>query len=245
MLRPLAEGVSWTVKMRNQHAHHGSPRRRLSRREKRERRQPWARPLRRLRRAIDRSRRLVERSRQVAEASARLTAEERRGRAVRMLQELFRASGWLVVAMERLQRAASDLCETNQSMLLAIERSGRVPALIMEHTGRWIETAHDLALVSSQIHALSELPFESIENFIAVPGRDDDGRPRIIVRPRIIWARPFLLLRRSRMRDRFLSVYVRRRRTRPRMAADAPRRISRGRAPPFSSTGCAAQQQPS
>jgi hypothetical protein len=230
--------------MHDRHTHHGAPRR-LSPRDQRERRQPWTRPLRRLRRAIDKSRQLIERSRQVVEESARSTAADRRGRAVRMSRDFHRASGWLVDAVQRLQRAAGDLGETNESMLLAVERAGRVPGLLMEATGRWVETARELALVSNQLEELHGLPFDSIENFIPVPGRTDDGRPRIIVTPRIIWARPFLLLRRSRMRDRVLSVYVRRRRTRPRLAADAPRSISRGRAPPFTSTVCVSRQQQS
>jgi hypothetical protein len=230
--------------MHVQHTHQGAPRR-LSTRNQRERRQPWTRPLRRLRRRIDKARQLIERARQVAEAAARSTAEDRRGRAVQMTRDFHRASKWLVEAMQYLQHGTGDLGETNESMLLAVDRADCVPALLMEQTGRWVETARELALVSNQIEALRGLPFDSIENFIPVPGRDDDGRPRIIVAPRIIWARPFLLLRRSRVRDRFLSVFVRRRRTRTRRAADAPRRISRGRAPPFASTVCASRQQQS
>lgn len=198
-----------------------------------------------MRRAIDRSRQLIERARQVVEASARSTPEDRRGRAVQMTRDHHRASKWLVEAMRGLQRGTGDLGETNESMLLAVDRAGCVPGLLMEQTGRWVETARDIALLSNQLEELRGLPFDSIENFIPVPGRDDDGRPRIIVTPRIIWARPFLLLRRSRIRDRFLTIFVRRRRTRARLAADAPRRISRGRAPPFTSTVCASHQQQS
>jgi hypothetical protein len=227
--------------MHDRHTHHGAPRR-LSPRDQRERRQPWTRPLRRLRRRIDKARRLIERSRQMAEAWAGSTAEDRRGRAVRMSRDFHRASGWLVEALQRLQRGTGDLGETNESMLLAVDRAGCVPAMLMEQTGRWVETARELALVSNQIEALRGLPFDSIENFIPAPGRADDGRPRIVVTPRVIWARPFLLLRWSRMRDRVLSVYARRRRTRPRSAADAPRRISRGRAPPFTSAVCPSRQ---
>jgi hypothetical protein len=198
-----------------------------------------------MRRGIDKARRLIERAQQVVEASARSTPEDRRGRAVQMTRDHHRASKWLVEAMQHLQRGTGDIGETSESMLRAVDRAGCVPALLMEQTGRWVETARELALVSNQLEELRGLPYDSIENFIPVPGRDDDGRPRIIVTPRIIWARPFLLLRRSRIRDRFFSVFVRRRRTRARLAADAPRRISRGRAPPFTSTVCSSQQQQS
>ncbi|HEU4888057.1 MAG TPA: hypothetical protein VFV49_09235, partial [Thermoanaerobaculia bacterium] len=78
--------------------------------------------------------------------------------------------------------------------------------------------------------------FDSGDGFIVPPGRAVDGRPRIVTTPRLIWARPFLRLRRSRMRERLLCVIARRRRLRPMRPADASRRISRGRAPPFGST---------
>lgn len=213
--------------MLDQRHHHGAPKRRLSPRERRERRLPWTRPLRRLRRAIDCSLRLIDGSRKVAEAS------ERRGRTSR---ELCRASGWLARAAERLDRAAFDLGQTNLAILDAPERAGGVRAVILDETQRWLEAAQHLSSVSEQLDELAARLFGSGDGFTVPSVRAVDGRPRIVTAPRLVWARPFLRLRRSRMRERLLSVIARRRRLRPMRPADAPRRISRGRAPPFGST---------
>ena len=67
-----------------------------------------------------------------------------------------------------------------------------------------------------------------------VPERPSDNRPRIVVTPRPLFVRAFLVIRQPRVSDRITPVLLRRRRT-PRPAeVRVPRRNLQGRAPPLS-----------
>jgi hypothetical protein len=67
-----------------------------------------------------------------------------------------------------------------------------------------------------------------------VPERPSDARPRIVITPRALFVRAFLVTRQPRVSDRITPVLLRRRRT-PRPAeVRVPRRNLQGRAPPLS-----------
>jgi hypothetical protein len=67
-----------------------------------------------------------------------------------------------------------------------------------------------------------------------VAERPSDARPRIVITPRPLFVRAFLVIRQPRISDRITPVLLRRRRT-PRPAeVRVPRRNLQGRAPPLS-----------
>jgi hypothetical protein len=85
------------------------------------------------------------------------------------------------------------------------------------------------SLVIAQVDVLGGLSTGEL-----VPERPSDGRPRIILTPRALFVRAFLVTRQPRVSDRITPVLLRRRRT-PRPAeVRVPRRNLQGRAPPLS-----------
>jgi hypothetical protein len=199
------------------------------------RRFAWMRPIRRLQLAIERSLRLIESTRQVVEASETLGAV----RPIRTSRKLARASGWLVAASAQLSIAARGFDETADQAVAAPQFASFVPDLLASATVAWLATTARLAEVSSELYGVHCELVDDLKSGRVLPERVEtaaDRRPRIIVRiPHlIIAARAFLLQRRSSVRDRIASVPVRRRRQALVVVTDAPRRISRGRAPPSS-----------
>jgi hypothetical protein len=131
-------------------------------------------------------------------------------------------------------RAARGLCETTDSMKLEPERLAGAPRLLTDATVRWLQTAKALAETSDQLFTFHENLLEGVRSGELAPEVETPRRlPRIVTIPRLIFARDFLLCRRSSAHDRISTIPARRRRTACRAAADAPRRISRGRAPPL------------
>jgi len=127
--------------------------------------------------------------------------------------------------------------ETSESMRLEPERACGAPRLLIDATARWVLVAVALDNTSAQLLSLQEGVLEGLCSGEITPEAEATKRlPRIVVTPRVISARDFLLCRRSSARDRIASIPARRRRTACRATTDAPRRISRGRAPPLSST---------
>ncbi|HEY0158212.1 MAG TPA: hypothetical protein VGF28_13090 [Thermoanaerobaculia bacterium] len=208
----------------------GTRAKRLPRRRVRRARRPsWAGPLRRLNNALASSWRLIDATRDAAERAA-----DRAARCpIRTSRDLHRLSARLLDVCDRLRRAARCLGETTDSMTLAPERIHDAPRLLTEATLRWLLTARALSDSSSVIFTLHEGLLQDLRSGALTAEAETPRRlPRIITVPRIISARDFLLCRRSSAHDRIATIPVRRRRTACRRTTDAPRRISRGRAPP-------------
>lgn len=199
--------------------------------ERRERLPRWVRPLRRLHRALDYSSELLEstfRTVWIADDSA---AE----RPLQTSRTLHRASYRLSAASAHLSNAARNLDAITEAALLEPERAAEVPQLLIEATLRWFSVAGDLALVSDELYGLHSNVYAGLKSGEIVPEPVEPPthrRRRIVVKPHIVFARDFLLHRRKRALDRIASVPKRRRPAAPMAATDAPRQISRGRAPP-------------
>jgi hypothetical protein len=196
---------------------------------------PWTRPLRRLRRAIRSSQGLIDSTRRVIETSEELGAV----RPVRTSRDLQRAAAWLADALRRLGRVPEGLREVSDCILLAPELAGGVPAMLLEATSHWISAASAVDEASDELEQLGEQLLELMKSGAVVPEREWRSvhyRLRVKVVPRVDPIRAFLRVRRSSALDRISSIPVRRRRTAPTAVADAPRTISRGRAPPFLSS---------
>jgi hypothetical protein len=208
--------------------------RRLVRRGVRRARRPlWVARLRRLNRAVAASSRMIDSTMEAIERASGHAAEC----PVRTTRELQRLSRRLSGASLRLSQAVRAMGDTSESMLREPERAGGAPRLLIDATARWARAALALDHTSAQLLSLQEEVLEGLCSGEIIPESDGTKRlPRIVVTPRIISAREFLLCRRKSARDRIASIPARRRRTACRATTDAPRRISRGRAPPLSST---------
>ena len=220
-----------TTKQTGQGKDAGRRRKRLSRRSVRRARRPqWVCRLRSLSRVIASSRRMID--------STMHAFEQVAGRAerapIRTSRDLQRLEACLRDASVRLERAVRRLGETTDSMLLEGGSLAGAPRLLTEATVRWLETAKALADSSSDLFTFHENLLEGVRSGELAPEAETPRRlPRIIAVPRLISARGFLLCRRSSALDRIATIPARRRRTACRATADAPRRISRGRAPPL------------
>jgi hypothetical protein len=141
------------------------------------------------------------------------------------------------VPTARLARAVHCVGETTEALRLEPERASGAPPLLIDATARWIRAAVALDHTSAQLLSVQEGILAGLCSGELTPEAEAAKRlPRITVTPRVISAREFLLCRRSSARDRIATIPARRRRTACRATTDAPRRISRGRAPPLSST---------
>ena len=186
-------------------------------------RRGWVRSLRRARRAIDASLRRIEGSGRVIEAAERFG----RRRPLQAAGQLHRASCWLADAAAQLQRAQLRLNDTTQCIESAPERAAGAPVPVMYTILHWIDAAGRLTAVSDH---LSDTSTRLVA--IAKTAQPSDFRP-VIVPPRPAAARWFLQYCPSRPSDRIQQLLRRRRRPAPTAVAEAPRRVSRGRAPPF------------
>ncbi|HYI11932.1 MAG TPA: hypothetical protein VEK57_22950 [Thermoanaerobaculia bacterium] len=154
-------------------------------------------------------------------------------RPVRTALKLQGASGLLVVATARLQRAAEGLAQVNDCIARAPEKSGGVPALLTEATERWVSVAGWLTGAAGQVFGLQEEVLDGIETGRLVPEQPAERRPRIVLVPRPAPVRAFLRARQPRATDRISAILRRRRRSRLPASLRVPRRTSQGRAPPL------------
>lgn len=216
-------------------ANHASRRKLRSRVARRERRPSWVRPLRRLRRALDASFRLIDSTQRAVEVSEQFAAK----RPVRASRALRRASDRLIEANVRIDVALRGVLHTDGCIRLAPERAIAARELLDTATCRLLEAVEQHRVVLSELQELDARLTASLEQGLVQPEREHpsaDRRPRIVIVPRPVLARPFLTYRRSTARDRIASVPLRRRPKAPVATGDAPRQISRGRAPPLSAT---------
>jgi hypothetical protein len=195
------------------------------------RRPAWVRPLRRAQRAINASILLLASTLRAVERSERCAHR----RPVQTSRNLQGASGQLQVALARLNRAAREIAETNQCMILEPERAAGAPPLVAEAALRWVDVAGSLAALADDVFTLHEDVLSGLETGTLIPEPSAWRRPRIVIAPRPQPIRAFLLRRQPRVIDRIASILRRRRRT-PRPASlRVPRRSILGRAPPLSS----------
>jgi len=188
-------------------------------------------PLRRARQAIDSAVKLIETSYGALHQAEHAPVGPRLVRASRQLLFLNR---WMRRAQEKLSCATRRLRETTDCLALEPERIGDAPSRMIRETERLIDASMRLNLLSYEAGELVARMRAALEATAASAG--SSGEPAAEASPRIHVPKPnrrrnFLLRRRCRrVSDRLRSLG--RRRRSPLTVADAPRRISRGRAPP-------------
>ena len=197
---------------------------------RRERRESWIRPYRRIRRAIAASRRLIDSSRRIIDSCERSAAEHPL-RASRQLQD---ACGRLGRALARLERGADSMRVANDCIALSPEDAGDAPGLMIDAVTRWAGAATTIAALFEQLDYDRDALLEYVKGAGACLDLDElfeSGGPA-----------PSLLTRRNlpaalfSERSRVFCIHVRRKRSARLTVVEAPKRIFRGRAPPPVST---------
>ena len=191
----------------------------------------WVRPYRRAQRALDSAASLIFSTMHVAMDAGRCAER----RPVRTSRRLTSAARGMKVASLRLIHARRELAEASEALgRIPEQQCGDAPELMelaaerCQAVARYIPIAVNVVVIA-QIDVLGGLSTGEL-----VPERPSDSRPRIVITPRPLFVRAFLVTRQPRVSDRITPVLLRRRRT-PRPAeVRVPRRNLQGRAPPLS-----------
>jgi hypothetical protein len=187
---------------------------------------PWCRATR----AIEASIRLINSTLRTMERTERCAHR----RPVSASRNLHEASGRLVDASARLTRAAQELVATNECLRREPDETMLVPELLAHTTERWLETMTWLREAADGVFSLHEDVLLGLETGVLVPEQPAaKRRPRIILAPRPVAMRAFLLHRQPRVVDRIAAILRRRRRTPRPASVRVPRRNLLGRAPPL------------
>lgn len=192
-------------------------------------RRRWVRPLFRANDAMYASMRLIGSTLRAVSVAKRAAHR----RPVQASRDLWNASGRLVTASLRLMKAAENIAEMTRCAGREPETALEVPEIVVMQTERWVYMSAWLTETANDVFALHRSVLDGLETGTLVPERPADRRPRIVLAPRPVPVRAFLLVRQPRVGDRIAPLLLRRRRI-PRPAAlRVPRRHLRGRAPPL------------
>ncbi len=187
----------------------------------------WMRPWTRAARAIEASIRLIDSTLRAVERAERCVHR----RPVRTSRNLVAAWARIRDAQVRLGRAVHELAETHECLVR--EPQALAPELLVHTTQRWVETATRLHEAADGVVLLHEGILHGLQAGTFVPEQPAERRPRIILAPRPVAMRAFLLRRQPRVVDRIAPVLRRRRRTPRPASVRVPRRSLLGRAPPL------------
>ena len=178
-----------------------------------------------MRRATGASLRNIDCSLRAIEATSRFAAQ----RPFYATVKLVRVGRWIARATAQLGRARSRLHDTLESIERAPHEGWGAPGPMFEATQQWIVAASRLAVTSELLEALMAEVLRYAKEGVV------DPRP-VVATPRPAAARWFLRYCPPLPSGRIQILLQRRRRPARTAPADAPRRVSRGRAPPFLST---------
>ncbi len=208
--------------------------RRDRRRPQAARRTGWVRPYFRAQFALDAAMRMIFRTHRTMVESERCAHL----RPVRTWRDLHNISALLMTAARKLECAARKLAQIQESIDLEPERSCGVPDLLVRTTEMWVFTAELLWDTSNELFSMQADLLEALRSGVLVAEQEPEPPPRrrIIVKPRPVPIRAFLLARQPRVKERINPILRRRRRTPRPAAVRVPRRNTLGRAPPLLST---------
>ena len=191
----------------------------------------WLGPLRRTRYAILASLRMIESSGKVVDACEGFAGR----RPLRATRQLEHVSARLVKVTARLQRGVDSLNEANYRLALSPFDAGDAPGRLIEATERWIDAATRLAVLSNRLDDTFSGVLDDVKGGDAPLDLDEllgnDGPT-----PRRITTHSRVATLVSLENSRIFCIHLRRRRSPRLTVAEAPKRVSRGRAPPIVST---------
>ena len=193
----------------------------------------WVRPYRRAQRALDSAASLIVSTIYAVEDAGR-RGERRPVRAVRRLNGAARE---MTVASLRLIEARRELAEASEALEREPEQQSGDATELMELAAARCRAVADYIPLAVNDVALAQVDIlGGLGTGQLVPERPTDDRRRIVLTPRPLFVRAFLVMRQPRVSDRITPALLRRRRT-PRPAEiRVPRPSLRDRAPPLPST---------
>jgi hypothetical protein len=165
------------------------------------------------------------------------TGQRAKRRPMRAARRLIGAVHEMSVASRRLVDAWRELAEANEALGRdPSQQRGNAPELMELVAARCRAVAEYIPIAVTGIVLAQANVLEGLSTGELVPEGPSDRRPRIVITPRPLFVRAFLVIRQPRVSDRITPVLLRRRRT-PRPAeVQVPRPDVQGRAPPLSST---------
>jgi hypothetical protein len=193
-------------------------------------RESWRRLFQRGRRNLRSAEGFIGMARQIIERCETIALKH----PIKAIHDMQRVTGLLVEATQRFGRVLDCICETHDRIAEAPGESGDAPARMMADLQSWIETGTKLALLGNRF----DKSFAELIDY-ALSGNAPLDMSELLkrrVHPVPVLARhpaPRVL---SVENDRIFRIHVRRQRSVLVTVAEAPKRVSRGRAPPLVST---------
>jgi hypothetical protein len=204
---------------------------RPSHRRDKSRRPEWVRPYRRAQQAIDSAASLIFATVHVVMDADRCAKRRPMRTARRLIGKLrgMDVASRLVIVAQREMAKANEALSRDPS-----QQRGDAPELMELVAERCRAVIENIPIAAGQAVLAHVGILGGLCTGELVPERPSDSRPRIVVTPRPLFVRAFLVIRQPRVADRITPVLLRRRRT-PRPAeVQVPRPDVQGRAPPLS-----------
>ncbi len=193
-------------------------------------RESWHRLFQRGRRNLRSAEGFIGMARQIIERCETIALEH----PIKAVHDMYRVTGLLVEATKRFGRVLECICETYDRIAEAPGECVDAPALMIADMQSWIETGTKLALLGNRFDKSFAELIEHVQSGNAPLDMSELHKRR--VHPVPVLARhpaPKVL---SVENDRIFRIHVRRQRPTRLAVAEAPTRVSRGRAPPLVST---------
>ena len=189
-------------------------------------RESWHRLFQRGRRNLRSAEGFLGMARQIIERCETIALEH----PIKAVHDMYRVTGLLVEAANRLDRLSKCICETYDRIAEAPLEAGDAPARMIADLQSWIETGTKLALLGNRFDKSFAELIEYAQSGNAPLDMSELHKRR--VHPVPVLARhpsPRVL---SIENDRIFCIHLRRKRPVRLAVAEAPTRVSRGRAPP-------------
>ena len=193
-------------------------------------RESWRRLFQRGRRNLRSAEGFIGMARQIIERCETIAVEH----PIRAIHDMQRVTGLLVEATKRFGSVLDCICETYDRIAEAPGEAGDAPDRMIADLQSWIETGTKLALLGNRFDKSFAELIEYAQSGNAPLDMSELHKRR--VHPVPVLARhpaPRVL---SIENDRICCIHIRRQRSAHVTVAEAPRRVSRGRAPPLIST---------
>ena len=193
-------------------------------------REAWRRLFQRGRRNLQSAEGFIGMARQIIDVCETIALEH----PIKAVHEMYRVTGLLAEAADRLDRLGKCIRDTYDRIAEAPAYAGDAPARMIADLQSWIETGTKLALLGNRFDKSFAELIEYAQSGNAPLDMSELIKRR--VHPVPVLARhpaPKVL---SVENDHIFRIHVRRQRPSSLAVAEAPKRVSRGRAPPLVST---------
>ncbi len=189
-------------------------------------RESWHRLFQRGRRNLRSAEGFIGMARRIIERCETIALEH----PIRAVHDMYRVTGLLVEAADRLARLSKCICETYDRIAEAPAYAGDAPTRMIADLQCWIETGTKLALLGNRFDKSFAELIDYAQSGYAPLDMSELLKRRVHPVPVLArHPRPKVL---SIENDRIFRIHARRQRPGRLTVAEAPTRVSRGRAPP-------------